>query len=229
MVKKGFTKDDMIKYNNEILPLVQNLEPIYSIVARARSHRIKGGDDIVIDIHLTGTGIPDGNKLICLWSSPNVIDSSKEGDCVGCAGVYYEKIDGRDISFPIISGELFRVKLHENGVMLNLNNGNFLPAPVPPPPQRTQSDLPINVAETQTDGRYPISISLRTLSTAQPGYYSVDLVFTYKYGSIVKQAYDKVEFQITSRWDRNQGWIITAGSVIAFILLVLTVVLSIVA
>ena len=115
MVKEKLTKAeaDMIKYNDEILPLVKNLEPIYSIVARARSHKIEGGDDIIIDIHLTGTGIPDGNKLICLWSSPNVIDSSKEGDCVWSAGVLYKKIDGRDMSFPIIniSGELSHMKL----------------------------------------------------------------------------------------------------------------------
>jgi len=229
MEKTEFTQDDMIKYNDEILPLVKDLEPIYSIVARARSHRVKGGDDIKIDIHLTGVGIPDANKFIFLWSSPNVIDSSKEGDCVWCTRVL-EKIGDKDVTFPLAGkAYLEYLKLDATGTMLHLHKGFFLPWPMLPPPKGTQPDLPIIVAERDSQGRCPISISLKTLGKAKPGDYTVDLVFTYRHNNIVKQASDNVEFHITSRWDRNQGWIITAGSVIAFILLVLTVVLSIVA
>jgi len=224
MEKTEFTQDDMIKYNEEILPLVKDLEPIYSIVARARSHRIRGGDDIKIDIHLTGVGIPDANKFIFLWSSPNVIDPSKEGDCVWCTKVFNKKIGGKDMSFPLTDEESYHLKLDATGTMLNLHKGFFLPWPILPPPKGTQPDLPIIVAERDSEGRPPISVSLRTLRPAQPGDYTVDLVFTYRHHNIVKQASEKVEFHITSRWDRNQSWIITAGSLIAFILLVLTVI-----
>jgi hypothetical protein len=84
--------------------------------------------------------------------------------------------------------------------------------------------LPIIVAERDSGSHCPISISLKTLSTADPGDYTVDLVFTYKHHNIAKQASDRVDFHITSWWDRNQWWIITGGSVIAFILLILTVI-----
>lgn len=226
MEKTEFTQDDMIKYNAEILPLVKDLEPIYSIVARARSHRIKGGDDIIIDIHLTGVGIPDANKFIFLWSSPNVVDSSKEGDCVWCTKVFNKKIGGKDMSFPLADEESYHLKLDATGTMLNLHKGFFMPWPILPPPKGTQPDLPIIVAERDSKGRCPISISLRTLRKAKPGDYTVDLVFTYRHHNIVKQASDKVDFHITSWWDRNQWWIITTGSVAAFILLVLTVIIG---
>jgi len=228
MEKTEFSKEEVVEYNTEILPRVQNLEPNYSVVARARSHRIKGGDDITIDIHLTGIGIPDANKFIFLWSSPNVIDSSKEGDCVWCTRVL-EKIGDKDMAFPL-AGEAYleHLKLDATGTMLHLHKGFFLPWPMLPPPKGTQPDLPIIVAERDSQGHCPISISLKTLKTAEPGDYTVDLVFTYKHQNIVKQASDKVDFHITSWWDRNQSWIITAGSVIAFILLVLTVIIGII-
>jgi len=229
MEKTDFTKEDIVKYNTEILPRVQSLEPAYSIIARARSHRIKGGDDIKIDIHLTGIGIPDVNKFIFLWSSTNIIDSSKEGDCAYGTSVFDGKIGGKDVTFPL-AGEAFSVhlKLDATGTMLHLHKGYFLPWPMLPPPKGTQPDLPIIVAERDSQGRCPISISLKTLKTAEPGDYTVDLVFTYKHHNIVKQASDKVDFHITSWWDRNQSWIITAGSVTAFILLILTVIINIV-
>lgn len=229
MEKTEFTKDDIIKYNTEIMPSVQSVEPIYSIVARARSHRIKGGDDIAIDIHLTGIGIPDANKFIFLWSSPNVIDSSKGGDCTYCTSVFDGKIEGKDVTFPL-AGEDFskHLKLDATGTMLHLHKGYFLPWPMFPLPKGVQPDLPIIVAERDSKSRCPISISLKTLRTADPGDYTVDLVFTYKHHNIAKQASARVDFHITSWWDRNQWWIITGGSVIAFILLMLTVIINIV-
>jgi hypothetical protein len=227
MEKTEFTPDEIVEYNAEILPLVEGLEPAYSIVARARSRRIKGGDDITIDIHLTGIGIPDANKFIFLWSSPNVIDPSKGGDCVWCTKVLDAKIRGKDVTFPLAGEESSHVELDATGTMLHLHKGFFLPWPILPPPKGKELDLPIIVAERDSKGRCPISISLRTLRTAQPGDYTVDLVLTYRHHSIVKQASEKVEFHITSWWDRNQWWIITAGSVTAFVLLVLTVIIGI--
>jgi hypothetical protein len=131
------------------------------------------------------------------------------------------------MSFPLTDEESTHLKLDATGTMLYLHEGFFMPWPILPPLEGTQSSSPINVAERDSQGRCPISISLRTLRKAKPGDYSVDLVFTYRHHNIVKQASDKIEFHITSWWDRNQWWIITAGSVIAFVLLVLTVVLGI--
>ena len=225
--KTDFSPNEIAEYNAKILPQVKNLEPNYSVVARARSHRIKGGDDIKIDMHLTGVGIPDASKLIFLWSSPNVIDSSKEGDCIWCTRLLGGEIGGKDVIFPLAGEESFHVELDATGTMLHLHKGFFLPWPILTAPKGRQLDLPIIVAERDSKGRCPISISLKTVRTAQPGDYTVDLVLTYTHRSTVKQASEKVEFHITSWWERNQWWIITAGSVIAFVLLVLTVIIGI--
>jgi hypothetical protein len=138
-----------------------------------------------------------------------------------------KKIGGKDMSFPLTDEESIHLKLDATGTMLYLHEGFFMPWPILPSPEGAQSSLPINLAEIDSQGRCPISISLRTLRKAKPGDYSVDFVFTYRRHNIVRQASDKIEFHITSWWDRNQWWIITAGSVIAFVLLVLTVVLGI--
>ena len=61
------TDDNIKEYNEKVLPLVKDIEPVYSIVTRARSHNIRGGDNIEIDIYLTGLGIPDANKLVLFY------------------------------------------------------------------------------------------------------------------------------------------------------------------
>ena len=86
--------------------------------------------------------------------------------------------------------------------------------------------MPQIVGERIHEGYHPISISLKTLKKAKSGDYEIDCTLTYKHREIVKQASDKVEFRITNWWDRHQGWIVTSGSIIAFILLVLTVIIS---
>lgn len=129
------------------------------------------------------------------------------------------------MTFPLAGKDFSEhLKLDATGTMLYLHKGYFLPWPMFPLPKRVQPYLPIIVAERDSGSHCPISISLKTLSTADPGDYTVDLVFTYKHHNIAKQASDRVDFHITSWWDRNQWWIITGGSVIAFILLILTVI-----
>lgn len=223
MEKTEFTQDDVIKYNTEILPPIQNVEPIYSIVARARSYRIKGGDDMTIDVYLTGIGIPEASKLVVLWSSPNVVDPSKGGELAYCIKVRYMQIDGKGMRFPLVDSKFTEdVKFGATGGIIHLHEGYFLPWPMLPVPKGIQLGLPVIVGERESEGHCPVSISLRTLNKAKPGDYAVDLVLTYTHRNIVKQASDKVNFHVTCWWDRNQWWIITVGSITAFALLVLT-------
>jgi hypothetical protein len=60
------------------------------------------------------------------------------------------------------------------------------------------------------------------LKKAKSGDYKIDLTLNYKHENILKQATNTVEFRITNWWDRHQWWIITSGSIIAFIVLMLT-------
>ena len=217
------TDDDIIAYNDKILPLLKDKEPLYSIVARVRNHNIKSGDNVEVDIYLTGLGIPDASKLLFLLSSPNILDTSSPGITMSCIKLSLEKLDNKDMVFPV-AGEQYvdRLKLDPNGLTYHLNKSYFLPLPESTVPNEEQLFMPDVMAEKQFAGYDPISASLETLKKAKPGDYEINVTLTYTYQNIVKQASDKVEFHITNWWDRNQGWVTTAGMIIAFILLMLT-------
>lgn len=213
------TKDDIIEYNLLLLPKVKDIEPNYSIVTRARNYDMKGGDSIEIDIYLTGLGIPEANKLILVWSSPNIIDASSPGVATYCIREpILKKLNDKDMIVPVASDQLVdHVELGPAGVILNLLKAYFLPVP-----KSKEQFAPQVMAERNSAGYPPISISLKTLRKAKSGNYKIDIVLTYRYRKSVKQASDEVKFHITSWWDRNRAWVVTTGTVIAFVLLVLT-------
>jgi len=215
------TKDDIIEYNLQMLPKVKDVEPTYSIVTRARNHNIKGGDSIEIDIYLTGLGIPAANKLVLVWSSPSIIDATSPGVSKYTIQEVTKKLNGKDMIAPVAGGEYIdRFKLGPDGITIHLNKGYFLPVP-----KYEEIYMPQIVGERIHEGYPPISISLKTLRKAKSGNYKINIVLTYRYQSIFKQASDKVEFRITNWWDRNQRWVGIAGivsAIIAFILLLLT-------
>ena len=216
------TDDNIIEYNRKMLPAIQDKEPIYSVVSRAHAYNIKGGENIEIGVYLTGLGIPDANKLVLLWSSPNIIDASSTGVATYCIKAVNTKLNGENMIAPIANRELLEHhKLDPTGVMISLNKGYFLPTPKFPTPQGEELLMPQIIAETSPNGYLPMSISLKTSRKAKSGDYEIQVTFTYEYQNVIKQAFDKVKFHITSWWERNQWWIITLGSIIAFILLVL--------
>jgi len=219
------TDDNVIEYNKEILPSVKHKEPLYSVVTRPRKYNVKRGDNIEIDIYLTGLGVPDTSKLFILFSSPNIIDFSIPGIATTCVKYSPKKLNGKDTIIPV-AGEKYvdRHEVDPNGLTFRSLEGFFLPVPKFPVTNEEQLLMPEVMAEKQFDGYDPISISLKTLSKAKPGDYEINTTLTYEYQNIIKQASNKVKFRITNWWDRNQWWVITSGSIIAFILLVLTVV-----
>lgn len=231
------TDDNVREYNEKILPALKNKEPLYSVVIRPRNYNVKRGENIEIDIYLTGLGIPDTHKLFFLFSSPNVIDTSRQGMVTSCIKLSKEKLNGKDMEVPV-AGEKYieRHDIDSNGLTIRLPDGFFMPEPKFPAPNEKQLLMPDIMAEKafmiekevkgekNFDWYDPISISLKTLSKAKAGDYQINVTLTYAYQNIIKQASDKVEFHVTSWWDRNQCWIITLGLIIAFIsLLVLTV------
>ena len=217
------TDDNVIEYNEKILPLLKDTEPLYSIVPRVRNHDIKGGDNIEVDIYLTGLGIPDKGKIVLILSSPNIIDDSCPGISKSCIKLSQENLNGKDMIVPVCGKKY--VEEHEldpNGFTFHLVKSYFLPLPNLPAPDTQQIHMPEVMAEKQSDGYDPISISLKTLEKAKAGDYEINVILTYTYQNIIKQASDKVKFHITNWWDRNGARVITVGTISTFILLVLT-------
>ena len=214
------TTDDVTEYNLQVLPKVKDIEPTYSIVTRARNYNIKGGDSIEINIYLTGSGIPEANKLVLVWSSPEIIDASSPGIATTNIIEFRKKVNGKDIVVPLTEEKEERTELSPHGIIFELLKAFFLPVP-----KSEERLIPQVMAERNSAGYPPISISLKTLRKAKSGNYKIDIVLTYRYQNIFKQASDKVEFRITNWWDRNQRWVGIAGivsAIITFILLLLT-------
>ena len=212
--------DDIKEYNLQVLPKVKDTEPSYSIIARARNYNIKGDDSIDIDIYLTGSGIPEANKLVLVWSSPENIDVSRPGIATTNIIEYRTKVNGENIVVPLTTEKEQRIELSPDGTIFELLEAFF--SPVPKSEERL---IPQIMSERNSAGYPPLSISLKTLKKAKSGNYKIDIVLTYRYQNIFKQASDKVEFRITNWWDRNQRWVGIAGivsAIIAFILLLLT-------
>lgn len=206
------TNNDIIEYKRKVLPKVKDMEPIYSIVTRARNYNIKGGESIEIEIYLTGSGIPQANKLVLVWSSPNVIDASSPGIATTIIKGYPTKVNGEDITVPLATEEEQRIELSPDGIIFELPEAFFLPVP-----KGEERLIPQIMAERNFAGYPPLSISLKTLNKAKSGDYKIDIALTYRYQNIFKQASDKVEFRITNLWDRNHWWILPASVIIAFI------------
>lgn len=211
------SKDDIIEYNLQVLPKVKDLEPTYSIVTRARNYNIKEGDSIEIDIYLTGSGIPEANKLVLVWSSPNIIDSSSPGIAKHIIIEFKTKLNGKDMVVPLTEEKEQRTELSPDGIIFELPEAFFLPVP-----KSEDRLIPQIMSERNSAGYPPLSISLNTSKKAKSGNYKIDIVLTYRYQKVVKQASDKVDFRITNWWDRNQRWVGIISAIIAFILLLLT-------
>jgi len=221
--------DDNIKeYNDKVLPSINKIEPAYSVVARATTYNIKGGQNIEIGVYLTGLGIPDANKLVLIWSSPDIIDTSSKGIFTYCIKVVEKDLDNKKMIAPIAGTKFIEHnELNPYGITVFLNKGYFLPYPKFPIPKGDELLTPSIIAEGTPHGYAPVSISLKTSRKAKAGEYEINVVFTYRFKNVIKQSPDKVKFHISSWWDRNQWWIITAGTIIAFILLVLTVIFTV--
>ena len=210
--------NDIKEYKLQVLPKVKDIEPTYSIVARARNYDIKGGDNIDIDIYLTGSGIPEANKLVLVWSSPEILDASKPGIATTNIIEFRTKVNGEDVIVPLTTEKEQCIELSPDGNIFELPKTFF--SPVPKSEERL---IPQIMGERISAGYPPFSISLKTLKKAKTGKYKVDIVLTYMHQKVMKQTSNSVEFRITNWWDRKQGWILTAGAVIAFISLILLV------
>ncbi len=213
----------IIEYNDRTLPALKGKEPQYTVVSRIRSYNINPGENIELDIYFTGAGIPDASKLYLGWLSPNVISPENTGKATWCIQLADIQYENRDFIFPATGGGYcLSHDLAPNGVTITLNKAFFLPSRESPPPEDVETFMPQVVAERSHEGHHPISVILKTRRNAKCGDYRIDIVLTYSYGNAVRQACDKVEYHVTDWWDRNQGWITVAGTVIAFIVLILT-------
>ncbi len=216
--------DESVKRNTEIGNSSNPswaTEAVYSIDAHIRNTEVNPGDPVEIDIYLSGYGIPAKNKLLIIWSSPYVINEDDPGNIT-------TTIKNYDINTETLTLGLTNIPLKREGNISGeigegfvLNLGFFahpmsiIPGPFP------QTGFKTVMGEWNWNGNPPILVKLNTRRDAPSGDYQVSLIFTYGNDTNPKQAFDVVQFHVKSTWDRWEPRVVVAGSVIAFIALII--------
>ncbi len=227
MEKTEFSDDDVVQYNLEVLPQQQKLEPCYKVIIRPTRTKIRGGDDIDLGLFLSGVGIPDASKCFIHWESAELVNQEDAGYHTYCIQLATKHINDRDMIFPV-SGAKFTEQMacRPKGVLLGLTTAFFLIRPPVRGVHTKEGALHATMAEFTWDDCPPILVHLNSSRKAKAGDYTIDAVLTYVHREVVRQSSDRVVIHVTSRWERNQWWVVIAGSLIAFALLILGVVCS---
>lgn len=191
----------------------------YSLIVRNQTPIIDPGKSVEVELYLSGYGTPQRNKLVIQWSLSQVIDKGNPGfikDNIKLA----TKNDTGEIKVATGTPYSKTHKIDETGVTLCLNQGFFFDNP-----RHTQT--PANglkgiISESKWDNESPLLIRINTLSTAPSGDYDVTFVFTYADNHEVNQAFDSVQFHITSWWEHHQSSLTITGIIVAVLALLAT-------
>jgi hypothetical protein len=194
---------------------------IYSIVSRNRTPRINPGGKVEIEIFLSGYGMPENNKLYIQWSSPYIINRKDVGILTSCIAFIEDRTTGKT---QPAAGNKFAdspdnppLRLLPTGATIILNRGYFSDDPVFSKDKgASKSKLVPIMAESSWDDLPPLYLKLNTAKDAPSGDYDISFIFTYGDSQNLLQDYKLVQFHITSWWERNQGWVVPIGVVIAF-------------
>ena len=227
MGKEAFNDDDVVAYNREVIPKLQKVEPRYTVVVRTKSTRIRGGDEIDLGLFLTGIGIPDASKCFIHWGASEFINHENVGHQTSSIKLASKNLKGRETLFPVSGGKFIeQLESQPKGVILGLTKAYFLLRPPVHELHSKDGSLYATMGEFTWDECPPISVHLNSLRTAKSGDYIIDVVLTYVYQDVARQSSDKVVIHVTNWWERNQKWVISAGTLIGFALLILAIVSS---
>lgn len=195
---------------------------VYSIVTRNRTPWINPGGKVEIEVFLSGHGMPEKNKLFIGWSSPYIIDEKDAGVVTSCIGFAVDKVTGK--TQPVAGKPHLRThKITPDNIIIILNKGYFSEMPLQPEDKEaSESEIPRAMSEYTWDNEPPILLSINTTKDAPPGDYNITFAFTYGNEQSLLQDYQAVQFHITSRWERIQGWVVPIGIIIAFVSLLIT-------
>lgn len=97
-----------------------------------------------------------------------------------------------------------------------MNKGYFLQTPSRPYKEPSISELNRVMSESVWENEPPILLSINISKDAPSGDNDITFAFTYGDEQNLKQDFKTVPFHITSKWERNQGWVLSVGVAIAF-------------
>jgi hypothetical protein len=175
-----------------------------SIVLHNTTPTIQKGETLEIWALISGSGIPEKNKLIISWSSPNVIDKKDPG------------------TIQIGDGDPIGIDPNGNITILPLEFFSNSPIVAASP----NFGLPLIKSETSLRERQPIILKLNSSKTARSGDYDISFIFTYSDGISMFQDYKTTQFHVSSWWEQNQTWMQILAVIVALLSLITGAVFS---
>jgi hypothetical protein len=213
----------------KVLDQIQVEEPLHTLVLVNKTPRINPGEQVNIDIYLSGYGVPERNKLHIQWSSPHVVARDIPGHIEGW-------LDHESLGDGVIKPKKRSVPMTSEvdpiGITLGLPISYFIDVPREPRPEDA-----ISLRQTASEGAWvepsledsepkpPISLTLNTAKDAQAGDYRIMFTLTYTNKKRLRQDYKEVPLHITSKRERLQErwqWFVYVGVLAAILSLILT-------
>lgn len=195
--------------------------PTYSLTPIVRRSRIDPGGVVEIELYIAGHGPVEASKLQVFHVQDDLIDRDSPGEFVRSVDSK-SSISGKRI---LIRGEdardEFEIDSWNTVIMLQdwffeniprKSDGEPLPA----------SDIGVKLSEGVHDDHPPLLLRLRVSPAAEPGTYTLPMVFTYVSDGHVEQDSETVSIRVTNWVDRYRTELEILG-VLGVVATVLTV------
>jgi hypothetical protein len=170
----------------------------YTPIPIVRTPEINPGEEIKIDIYLSGTGIPEQNRLF-ISPNKNLVGDEDPGEVRTYIQQATNDITGET---EAVSGEnhVQIWPVARSGAHIGLRDANFYPVP---DMEETEGFLHPRVSERDHDNHAPVEVQINS-RRCNPGEYSIPVVFIYESEGDIKLARQEASVYVRTWAERHR-------------------------
>ena len=180
------------------------MDPKYKIVANNQTQRINPGDDIIIEVYVSGYGTVDESKLHVQHSHPNIVAENPQEITYSIVGSQNSPVTGSDHAWTVPEEDL-----SPTGFTVELPASFFVAD------QDSSLGLDRVLSEKSHDNKAPIEIILHTQSSCRRTDYNIDMTMTYRHRTQLQQDQKTVRVHVNTFREQYQRWLIIPGLITA--------------
>lgn len=207
--------------------------PRYTIIPIVQTPKVNPGEEVEIELQISGYGKVERNKLHLTHNQPNVIDENEAGEISFLIGGSVDQANNELTEF--VAGEdaleniddveenlrdaAYSAELTQGGVTIIVNEVGFVDDPDWDLPE-IEYDLPRTVLERTYNGLNPVKFKYNISNNANPGDYSIFATFTYYDGENINQSHKEITFHINNKREQLEpyySYALVTGGVTALI------------
>lgn len=205
-------------------------EGSWELTARVHQRTLSPGDELLIEVFLTGYGPCSSAKVVAYFPSgllgvSHNFPGQEPSDYMTEVkfGVRYVTADLTDsagvsvrIEYPSQHEESYRRA--EGELIINLDQGNFMNSVIrtqnPYELTRRRQEIEPVTGETYMGALAPLSLSAKINKKAKPGDHTVPFVLTYKTGNTIRTSTFNLDIHIVPFWERKWFQRVVSGALI---------------